>query len=58
MIKKFKMFFLEIRIRMYGLMYQHYKCKAMKYEHCIKMTKELDDKIYFATEYYKQELDS
>ena len=54
MIKRFKMLMLEAKIRIYGIMFEHYKCKAIRYEYYVKMTNIYTDKIYNATEDFKK----
>ena len=54
MIKRFKMLMLEAKIRIYGIMFEYYKCKAIRYEYYVKMTNTYTDKIYNATEDFKK----
>jgi hypothetical protein len=53
MIKAFKMFILEIKIRYYGSLFEHYKRKALKQQYFVNKLCEYTNKVNITEIDYK-----
>lgn len=53
MIKSFRMFVLEMKIRISSIIFEHYKCKAIRYQHYVNMSNKYEAELSEMTNEYK-----